>query len=280
MVEEYFTVKDAMAAGATRQQSRTSRWNAPFKGVRSSADATDVLSRCRALSLLLPEGAVFTGMTAAHLRGWSLPRGALGSPLDITVPPGQMVARDGVRCRRRVLGANDISEFGGLQVSSGARTRADLAGDWSLVDLVVMGDAALRAGHCTPDQLLEISTRAGVRGVRSLRRALSFFDGCSESPPETQLRLLIVLSGLPAPTPQAIVRDADGGWLARVDLLGPDGVSIFEYDGAYHDEPARHASDVRRWRTLHHLGFSVYPYSARDLFLGAFVFVIDFQGTI
>ena len=83
---------------------------------------------------------------------------------------------------------------------------------------------------------------------------------------ETLLRLVIVLSGLPAPTPQAVLYDADGGWLARVDLLAPDGISVFEFDGANHDDPKRHASDVTRWRVLRQHGYVVYPFTARELF--------------
>jgi hypothetical protein len=248
--------------------------------VRSPTDVSSVFERCRALSLVLPEVAVFSGMTAAQLCGWQLPRGVADLPLDITVRPGWAVARAGVRCHRRPLDASEVLDFDGLRLTSGARTLADLAADWSLVDLVVMGDAALRARHCTLSQLAKLAAGAGNRGVRNLRRALRLFDGRSESAPETQLRLCIVLSGLPAPTPQALLRDLLGGWLARVDLLGADGKSVFEYDGAWHGEPARHNNDVRRWRTLHEHGFKVYPYIARDLFLGAGQIVLDYQGAV
>jgi hypothetical protein len=163
-------------------------------------------------------------------------------------------------------------------VTNAVRTLADLAAQHSLVDLVVMADCALRFGHCALAELIEFAEAVhGARGIRTFRRMTTLADGRSDSPMETLLRLSIVLPGLPPPTPQAILRDADGGWLAQVDLLGADGRNVFEYDGAEHDKPGRHASDVSRWRTLRKAGFVVYPYTARELFLRPYQVPFDYR---
>jgi hypothetical protein len=91
---------------------------------------------------------------------------------------------------------------------------------------------------------------------------------------------MIVIPGLPAPTPQAILRDRDGGWLARVDLLGADGVSVLEFNGADHEEGPRREADARRWRMLRRERFEVYPYTARDIFFGAAQIIGEHQSAL
>jgi len=190
------------------------------------------------------------------------------------------VERKGVRATRRQLEPHEITEYEGLRLTSGLRTLKDLAADWSLIDLVVMADAALHFGDCSDAEWQAAGKSRGGRGIRNLRRATTLTDGRSESAMETLLRLVVVLSGLPAPRPQVILLDDAGGWLARVDLLGPDGLTVLEYDGASHDAPKRHNSDVRRWALLRRHGFKVFPYTARDLFRGAADVVADYQDAL
>jgi hypothetical protein len=97
---------------------------------------------------------------------------------------------------------------------------------------------------------------------------------------ETLLRLSVVLSGLPRPLAQVDLFGPSGEFIARSDLLAVDGRSVFEYDGRDHNEPERHASDVRRWRALRAAGFEVYPYTALDLFQRPFQIVTDYQRAV
>jgi hypothetical protein len=185
-----------------------------------------------------------------------------------------------VRATRCRLDANDVFEYEGIRLTTGARTLANLAADHSLVDMVVMADFALGSRACTEAELHLIASQVGGRGVRMLRRAVALADRRSESPMETLMRLIFNLSKLPAPTPQLSLYDAHGNFLARGDLVGPDGVSVFEYDGADHNEPARHNADVRRWKILDRNGFKVYPYTALDVFRGAPQIVTDYQDAL
>jgi hypothetical protein len=261
-----FTTREAAAAGMTRAQLRGQLWQAPFRGVRDHREAPrNASTLCRSLAAVLPKNAVFSGLTAARLLGWWLPYGVSLDPLEVTVRPDQLIARKNVVCARSVVGPAEIVERDGLKVTSGVRTLLDLAADWPLVDLVVMADSAVRFGDCTLDELATAAQATRRRrGVRTFRRMTKLVDARSESPMETAMRLGIVLPGLPPPRPQAVVRDGAGGWLARVDLLGADGWSIFEYDGAEHVMRDRHANDVARWKALHRAGFRVYPYTARE----------------
>jgi hypothetical protein len=264
-----FATREAIAAGMTRAQLRSRQWRAPFSGVRIPRDADPgFLQRCASLATVLPSNAVFSGLTAARLLGWWLPHDADSNCLEVTVRPEQVVSRVGVRCTRSPVDPRDVIEHQGLPITAAVRTLRDLAAKWPLVDMVVMGDAALRSGDCTAAQLAEFAQVArGDRGIRTFRRMSQLVDGRSQSPMETGMRLSIVLSRLPPPTPQAIIRDAAGGWLAQVDLLGADGKSVFEYDGSEHFEEMRHASDVARWRILRGAGLEVYPYTGREFFL-------------
>jgi hypothetical protein len=277
-VPDVITVRDALAAGATRDMLRGRRWRAPFRGVRASAALEESFAnRCRALRAVLPPGSVFSGITAALIYGWWLPACALSGPLEVTVPAKSQVRRPGVRCRRSTLGRADVCERFGLPLTSPVRTILDLAAVLPLIDLVVIMDAALQMRACSLDELAVQAEGAGVRGIKNYRRALALCDGRSESPMETLERLLIVLSGLPAPIPQVKIYDADGVFIARVDLKAPGVPAVFEYDGADHNTPVNHARDVRRWRALRSAGIEVYPYTARDLFGTPHQLVVDYQ---
>jgi hypothetical protein len=275
-----FTTADALRSGITRGQLRSRRWSAPFYGMRQERAITDtLLNRCLALATVLPAEAVFSGITAAALRGWWLPRGSDLLPLHVTLPPGRGLSRRGVRCTRSVLGSDDVVQHAGLRLTSGRRTLQDLAADWSLVDLTVLIDSALVAGACAQADLAALAGVQRVRGAATLRRAVALADGRSESPMETVMRLTIIVPGLPAPTPQVVIRDAHGLFVARVDLLGASGRDVFEYDGATHNEPRRHAADVLRWRRLRREGFEVYPYTSTDL-AGGRQIIFDYQRSL
>lgn len=276
-----FTTQEAISAGITPRQLRGRRWRAPFRGVHeASDDPQDLTTQCRALARVLPAEAAFSGITAARLLGWWLPQGVDDALFEVTVPPDCRIRRDAVRAVRSRLGPDDVIQRDGLRFTAGTRTLFDLAARWALVDLVVMADAALRFRDCSGAQLAAAASQRGGRGVRTLRRAAELADPRSESAMETLLRLILVLSKLPPPTPQLVLRDEFGGFLARGDLVGPDGRTVLEYDGADHNEPARHNADVRRWMRLERNGFKVYPYVALDVFRDAQQIVTDYQDAL
>lgn len=270
-------IRLAAAAGLTRDRLRSKRWVAPFHGVRIEQAATgDLQTICRALAAVAHVPIVISDRSAAALYGWWLARSAL-DVIEISVAPEHLIERPGVRCHRRVLDATDIREVDGLALTSPVRTLLDLAAQLPLIDLVVVIDAALKKRTCTLEQLVARAQDRGRRGMARFRRALQLCDGRSESPMETLMRLLIVLSGLPAPTPQFKAYDAHGTFIARMDLRAHGVRAAFEYDGAGHDEPVVHAHDVKRWRDLRRAGWEVFPYTAGDLFGAPQQIVVDYQ---
>lgn len=97
-----------------------------------------------------------------------------------------------------------------------------------LESAVVAGDAALHEGLLSIEQLagaVELAER--VPGNAASRAALALFDGRSESPGESRLRVRMTTSGY-AVTPQVTIPGAGG---ARVDLLLDDAPVAAEFDG-------------------------------------------------
>jgi len=79
-------------------------------------------------------------------------------------------------------------------------------------------------------------------------------DPRAESPPESRLRVLLALAGLPA-VPQFTVRNDDGAFVARVDLAFPEHKIAVEYDGAWHGAPGQLYKDRRRQNLLTAVGW-------------------------
>jgi hypothetical protein len=272
-----FTTRGALANGMTPAQLRSHRWRAPYAGVRLPKAELSHAADCAALLEVVRTPAGMSASSAALLYGWWSTPELRNRPTDITVPPGAVVSRAGVRARRSQLAASDVRYRGGIALTSPTRTLADLAADLSLVDLVVLIDAATHMRHCTMDELESAASLSGIRGVRNLRRALRYAEPLSESPMETLLRLMFMLPGLPRPIAQAEVFDHSGLFVARVDLKPPGVSAAFEYDGAHHRTPSGHTRDVVRWRALRACGHDVFPYTASDLFGRPQEIIADYQ---
>ena len=132
----------------------------------------------------------------------------------------------------------------GLPISTPEQTFLDLAAvGVGLVDLVVVADSLIKAGHTSSELLIAAAGQGSGRGCRLARRAASLAREGVDSPQETRLRLLVVLAGLPEPRVNLIVRGADGSWRRRYDMAYEYVRLILEYDGR------QHAEDTRQWRT-------------------------------
>jgi hypothetical protein len=274
-------VSDAAMLGFSRQQLRGASWTAPFRGVRTeTAAALDLRARCQALLAVAPRGSVISGLSAAKLYGWWLPYRGDPAIIDITVPPPHAMRRGGVDCHRRIVPADHRTALNGLAITTPVRTLLDLAASQPLIDLIVLADAAMQMRHCTFAELVAADLFSRREGGPRFKQLLEHCEPKSESAMETLLRLSVVFSGLPRPLAQVQIFDAAGLFVARGDLLAVDGRSVFEYDGRYHNEPERHASDVRRWRALRAAGFEVYPYTAIDLFKRPSQIITDYQRAV
>jgi len=90
-------------------------------------------------------------------------------------------------------------------------------------------------------------------------------DERAESVAESILRITLVSAGLPAPTPQVVIRTDDQAFIARADLAYVDERIVIEYDGSHHLTPDRHARDADRRHHLAMEGWLVVTITAADL---------------
>jgi hypothetical protein len=254
------------AGRLTKAQLRSSAWRRLFPDVYSCASLPlDHARRARAAAHLALPGAVISGRSAGVL--WGVPLAGPDDDVECTVAPGcRAGAVRGIRVTRRSLLAEDITQRGGVRVTTAGRTALDLARIEPVEEAVVALDQFLRAGHVTLEQLrAEAAARRGP-GCRRMRRAAELADALAESPQETRVRLILHGSRLPRPTAQYTVRGADGGFLARVDFAWPDAKVAVEYEGMWHGQSSQQvARDRRRLNDLTAAGWTVVFVTAGDL---------------
>jgi hypothetical protein len=135
-----------------------------------------------------------------------------------------------------------------------------------LVEAVAFGDAVLRSGAATLEQLEESLDRAvGLRGVRAARRVVPHLEPRSESLMESRLRMKAVLGGLPRPDAQFDMYDDNGQHCGRGDLH-LEGL-IIEYDGREERlKKSRFNSDRRRRSRISDLGFEIREFTGADVY--------------
>jgi len=245
--------RDALEHGLTVKQLRNRSFAHPVDGVAIAASqSSDLQTRTLAALRVMPPDAVATHVTAAALRGWALPRGLHVPVVVCTDGDAPHLDRRGVYVRRCAIPPAHRTVVCGIAMASAEWTIIELAETLALVDLVVVIDSALAAGHTTVPHLREALVPRR-RGVRTLRKALLYCDGRSESAGESALRLVHTLSGISVDS-QVELRERDGTLLARLDLRVRGTSYAPEFDGAEHRDPRTHRRDLLRERTLHRLG--------------------------
>jgi hypothetical protein len=239
-----FRTADAQMLGVSKRQLAKNAERRLTRGVYAKdLRDTGFEARVRAVMVAVGPRVAASHFTAARLLGGVVPH---RSALHVTSPLSKRVQRVGVishRSRRSIR----TTSVRGLCVTTGTQTFLDLAAMLDLVDLVVLGDSLVACGASTLEDLL--SGAAGWRGtgVANARRVANLVRGSVASPMETRLRLLMVLAGLPEPTVDHRLYDADGRLTYRLDLAYPHCKLGIEYDGRHHaetDEQWNH--DLRR----------------------------------
>lgn len=239
------TRSEALDAGLTRdqirQRLRSGRWRRLDTGVylREAARRTDLdefaegrvahVERCVAAARR-HRGCTIAFASAALTQGLPLATGvpALG---QLIVPPGGWTGiRSGVRYRAATLPASEVAGVG-VQVTSIARTVVDVARTHPLADALAVGDAAVRSGAITVDEVRDVLRRMGtVRGCRRAAEGLAHLDGRRETVLESLSWARFLEWGLPLPELQHEFWD-DDGFVGRVDFWWPRFRLVGEADG-------------------------------------------------
>jgi hypothetical protein len=157
--------------------------------------------------------------------------------------------RESITLHRR-LGEISPSYVRGVPVLDPERSFVDSATLLDVRHLVRAGDALVRQGHTTCERLLDFVRRSHLDGVVRARVAAGFVRERVDSFRETDVRLLIVLAGLPEPEVNVNVTADDGSWLARGDLVYHAYRLVVEHDGWHHERNAdqRQKDHYRRER--------------------------------
>ncbi|WP_112680269.1 hypothetical protein [Micromonospora saelicesensis] len=130
---------------------------------------------------------------------------------------------------------------------------------------VTIVDSLLGQGLADRETLAALAVRNADRpGARRARWVFDLADGGAESPPESQLRVRLVLGGLPRPAVQHPVR-LPTGIVLHPDLAWPQYRVAVEYDGKWHSDVEQLHRDRRRLNQLVAAGWLVLHVTSRRL---------------
>ncbi|ROS29048.1 uncharacterized protein DUF559 [Rathayibacter sp. PhB127] len=250
--------------GVSRRRLATDYPVVAFRGARATVEPITYGERIAAFSAVMRPGEFFSHDTAAHLLGLPGRTPTEVTPLHVSVaPPLRAARRVGVRSHHLWDEAVTVVDAG-FPVADPASTFCHLSSSRSLDDLVVLGDALVRPDeegrrHGLRVDLTVLAARvAGYRGRggKRAREAIGWVREGSESPMETLLRLLLIRAGLPEPELNVELYDADGRFVARVDLLYRDQRVVVEYDGDHHrTDKLQYERDIARSEAIQALGY-------------------------
>jgi hypothetical protein len=214
--------------------------------------------------------AALCGLTALGLMGVDIPRRlARDERVWVRVPSGQHWPNRPELCLVRAAQSAPTRLIDHMLVVDPAWCWVQM-GAWATLDeMVEMADALMRRHRpvTTLDHLRDTVSSAGrVKGVRLARAALELARPGTDSTPETDVRLLLVRSGLPTPVVNLPIRDRTGQILYLLDLAYEEQKVAAEYDGLYHvQSQAQMSADLTRRRYLEDLGWRLITVSAADL---------------
>lgn len=209
---------------------------------------SELVRDLKAFRLVLPEGAAFTHVTGARIRGWHLPQLPSQVPVFASAP-GDVARprRPGLIVSRLVSDAPNETRHG-LPVAAAEEILLRASRDLGTLDIAIMITSAMRMGDI--DQQRMDSLLASRRpGVRRLRAAWHLADRRCESPGEVLLKILHDVCDVQT-EPQVELFDDQGTSLGRADLLLRGTRHVHEYDGGHHRDKDQHRADLRRERGL------------------------------
>lgn len=262
-------MEDARAAGLSRRRTRARDLVSPCHGVRATATMRDtLLDRLHALAAVT--AAVVSHLSAALLWGFPLPVSLANTAVvHLTTPPARRaVRRKDVVGHQLALAPEEIVAGIRVRCTSPLRTWFDLASMLSLDDLVIAGDFLLRRRNplaTIQDLDMYLAGKKGQPGYRNASRARALLRAGTDSPKETELRLLLVRHGLPEPHINAPIFDETGGWIEDPDMSYHREKVAIQYDGGHHATPAQRRSDIFRDEKARDAGWRVVVLTQWDL---------------
>lgn len=256
---EPFLAKAALQAGVLTKQDLRARFRRihPRVFARKNAELTSA-QKIRAAWLWGGPSAVICGGAAAFLAGEQYfgdeiveDKVQLWRPVWRSPPPGIVVHRWPL--------PPPVVRLDGMSVTSPARTAIDLARHLqSDVRAIAALDSMCQSGRTDPDAIASTAFEmAGHTGVRRVIGLLTMVDPGSESPKETEMRLIMMGSGLPRFEPQVKVFDESGTLISKLDLANRQWKVGLQYDGGEHLKRERRDHDSLTMMRLASLGWEI-----------------------
>lgn len=251
-----FTLVEGRAAGATRSHLRGSSLSTPSREIRvPRGQQQSLLDRVRPYTVLCSESCA-SHVTAAQLHGMPLPWFDDDiKTIHLTRPAGAAQPR-----RKNVVGhATNLDDaeimlVGGVPVTTQARTFLDLAPLLTRDQLVAVADFLI----CEHDRPFEppkfaivpaatlrryIQSKHHVRGLTLATAAVGLMRVGVDSPPETQLRLLLRRAGLPEFTTNYAIAGDPTVW---PDVACEEYKTSGQYEGEIHKTTQKQLYDRNR----------------------------------
>jgi uncharacterized protein DUF559 len=267
-----FIGSHALAEGMlTKRQLETGPFRRVLHNVYAEAGRHhDHELKASAAALLMPPEAAVGGRSAAAWFG--APFAAAADPVLVVVPRGSpWRGPRGVQVHRSDVRPDEVwTTDDGVRLTTARRTAWEIATMETTLTAVALLDGMLRDGKGRDDGLTEANVTAAVLSRRGHWRStratklLPLVDARAMSPPESHVRVVCHLAGLPHPIPQFEVVE-DGILLGHVDLAWPEAKLVVEYEGAYHFDELQIRKDDRRYERLVAAGWRVIRLSSVDL---------------
>jgi hypothetical protein len=191
-----------------------------------------------------PDGALASHVSAAPLRGLLAPPAVP----HVTVPRWANGKFGGAVVHHASVEEPDRGKYEGFEATALGRTIVDCAGILGQKLLNSLVDAAFGKGSCCYELVTDAWDRAGrVRGGSLLRAALAPYAAGAKPGSVKAAHVLrrIYDWGLPLPLCEYEIRDAHGGFVAKVDFIWHPWWLILEYDGDEFHGPRRWGIDDR-----------------------------------
>lgn len=226
-----------------------------------AASEPDLLGRLAALDLFMRRRAVVCMGTAAALYGFDSENTSRVHVLD---PGVRMRPSRNLMVHQRI-GA-PLRRVEGRLATAPAWTAVEVARVLRRPRALATLDAALHIGACTTGELhAAIREQKGRRGIVQMRELIGYADGRSESPMESEARLVFIDGGLPMPELQYAIVDYYGK-IWRVDFAWPDAMLVAEYDSVeWHVGREALLHDRLKTARLQECGWTTMPMTVDDI---------------
>ncbi|HEX2284116.1 MAG TPA: type IV toxin-antitoxin system AbiEi family antitoxin domain-containing protein [Mycobacterium sp.] len=219
------------------------------------------VEKLAALDLVSGQHIVACMHTAAEMYGFDTEP---DNRLHILDPGVRMRPSNDLMVHQRI-GA-PLSKVQGRLATAPAWTAVEIARTLRRPRALAILDAALHIQCCTSAELsAAVAEQKGRRGIVKVRDLLAHVDGRSESPLESEARLVFIDGGLPKPELQYEIIDRCGK-LWRVDFAWPDAMVVAEYESMqWHATPVALKHDRMKTASLQECGYTVVPMVVDDV---------------